>query len=439
MERSTYLKKAVIYQMFLRAFDARGTIAAATERLPELADLGVDIIYLCPFVVHDPSQDVRNFSERMKKSGLEKPRNPYRLSDYFRIDPEYGNDDDFERFVREAHALGMRVMPDLVYLHCGPNAAFLTDHPEFAQRDEHGEIRLTEFGFPILDFSQPKLREYLWENMLYFVRRFDVDGYRCDCGDQVPLDFWEEGVRRIRAIRPDFIMLNEGNQSDALREAFDLNYGSSWIYWLNQHLRGEAGAERVRDAFRRLASDDCAECRNILAVENHDYVNDAYDNRLEKSVPCGAMEGAFLLSAFLPGVPFLYNGEELGDSTRHSIMGCRFNAPGLCVDRSRSHTPEAEQRRAFLKELYHLRHTLPVIAEGSCRWCAEDTPALAFLRENTDQTLLTAANLTKQTVMIPVPHACDEARVYLQRGAVFDGSSLTLPPDSHCVLLWKKT
>lgn len=437
MERTTYLRTAVIYQMFLRAFDERGTIRAATEHLGEIAALGADIIYLCPFVQHDSSQDPANFSERMKKSGLPNPRNPYRLSDYYQIDPEYGCDADFEAFVKQAHALGMRVMMDLVYLHCGPAASFLVDHPNFARHNEDGSIMLTSFGFPILDFTQPDLREYLLDNMLYFVRRFDIDGYRCDCGDMIPLDFWAEGVRRIRAERPDFVMLNEGDHFEALEEVFDLNYGSPWLWWMTEHLRGRAGAEKVRDAYRRICMPDGISCRNILSLENHDYVNDAYDDRIEKTVPVGAIEGAFLLTALLPGTMFLYNGEEYADTARHSIMGCRENAPGLCIDRSRVQTAEAQHRYAFLRTLIGLRHTLPVVREGDFAWRAEESEALVFERNCGGQTLFAAANLTREKMTVAVPNPTENAKILLQREAVLSGSSLILPPHSYMALLWE--
>lgn len=437
MDRLNYLRTAVMYQMFLRVFDRRGTIRAAAEHLEELAALGTDIIYLCPFVQHDPSQDPAYFSERMKKSGLPHPRNPYRLSDYYEIDPEYGCGADFEAFVMRAHALGMRVMMDLVYLHCGPSASFLVDHPNFARQKADGSICLTSFGFPILDLTQPELREYLLDNMLYFVRRFDIDGYRCDCGDSVPLDFWAEGVRRIRAERPDFVMLNEGDHFEALEEVFDLNYGSPWLWWMTEHLRGRAGAEKVRDAYRRICMPDSVSCRNILSLENHDYANDAYDDRLEKSVPVGAIEGAFLLTALMPGTMFLYNREEYADTARHSIMGCRENAPGLCIDRSRTQTPEAKHRFAFLRELIGSRHTLPIVREGDFTWCAEGSRLLAFTRRWGGQTLFVTANLTGGNEKVSMPYPAADARILAQRDAVFSGSSLSLPPYSYAALLWK--
>ena len=204
-----WFENNVIYQINMRTFTSEGTIAAATKLLPHLKDIGVDFVYTCPLVCSDEDGDEEGWSKRQRAAGVGNPKNSYRISDYFATDPEYGTDEDLDAFVKEAHRLGLRVMFDLVYMHCGPNAVFIKDHPDFVKRDEEGNIMLTEYHFPIINFESQGLREYLCDNMVYFVERFDIDGYRCDVGDACPLDFWEEVCRRVRAIKPDLIMINE--------------------------------------------------------------------------------------------------------------------------------------------------------------------------------------------------------------------------------------
>lgn len=429
----TFLKTAVVYQIFLRAYTPEGTIAAAERHLPELKQLGVDIVYLCPFVRHDDGQDQKNFSQRMIDCGLPGPRNPYRLSDYFEIDPEYGTDHDFARFVQTAHELGLKVMLDLVYMHCGMNATFLARHPDYVRRNQDGSIKLTSFGFPLVNADNPGMREYLYENMVYFVRRFDIDGYRCDCGDCVPPDLWEEGARRVRCIRPDFIMLNEGEKQAALDSAFDLNYGGLWVRKIQAYMRGERPAEQVREciAVNSGASQANTGCY-ILAVENHDFANDAYDHRIETQVTENDMEGALMTCAFLPGVPFLYGGQEIADACRHSIMGNRYNAPTLHVDWTRAKDKKARRRRKFLTEVYRLRHTLPALSDRTvpCEWL-EGGNAIAFLRRCGGQTLAVAYNASGEDVRVPLPTAGKGQVVLSSEGAAFDGAALTLAPHSY--------
>ena len=93
----------------------------------------------------------------------------------------------------------MKVMFDLVYFHCGPHAVFLKDHPDYIVRNPDGTPKLGDWAFPEMDIANPAVREYLYANMLSFIRDHDVDGFRCDVADMLPVDFWEEGARRCRA------------------------------------------------------------------------------------------------------------------------------------------------------------------------------------------------------------------------------------------------
>ena len=131
IEPPLWLSRAAVYQINPRTFCAGGTIADVTDELPFLKELGFKIMYLCPVFEEDDSDDRSFWSDRQLRSETGNPKNPYRMNDYFKIDPEYGTEDDLRRFVDTAHKLGMHVLLDLVYAHIGPNAPILKKHPEF--------------------------------------------------------------------------------------------------------------------------------------------------------------------------------------------------------------------------------------------------------------------------------------------------------------------
>ena len=110
------LSQKVVYQIMFKTFTAEGTIRAAMQRLEHVASLGVDIIYLSPFCEMDDDEDRSAWSERQIRSGMNNPKNPYRIGDYFRIDGEYGTEEDLREFMAEAHRLGLQVWFDLVYM-----------------------------------------------------------------------------------------------------------------------------------------------------------------------------------------------------------------------------------------------------------------------------------------------------------------------------------
>ncbi|MDO5113951.1 MAG: alpha-amylase family glycosyl hydrolase, partial [Planctomycetia bacterium] len=150
-----WIQKAVLYQINTRAFTPEGTLQAAKEKLPLLKEAGVTVIYFCPLFTMDDDMDEQFWSPRQVKSQLGNPKNPYRMNDYDKIDPEYGTEADAKELIRAAHELGLRVMFDLVYLHCGPKATLVKTHPEYFRRNPDGSIHLTQWKFPEFDFTKP--------------------------------------------------------------------------------------------------------------------------------------------------------------------------------------------------------------------------------------------------------------------------------------------
>ena len=351
-----WITGGVMYQIQPRAFTPEGTLPAATKRLPRVAELGVDIVYICPVFVSD--DDPEGWSPRQKASKMNNPRNPYRMKDYYHVDPEYGTDADLKAFVAEAHRLGMRVMLDMVYLHCGPNAVFLEEHPNFVQRDEKGNIVCASWNFPKINHANPELREYLWQNMEYWVRDFDVDGFRCDVANSVPLDFWETARERLEKIRPDVGMLAEGTRPADQLKAFDLDY--AWGFeWENKADAFRKYWEKMRDERPRGGA------RFIRFIDNHDISNDDYDNRLEKQWGSRRVNAALVAIFTLDGVPFLYNGQEVADTARHSIFG------RSAIDWANGDTPAGKARFAFCQELCKLRHAERALTHGKVAWARQ--------------------------------------------------------------------
>ena len=389
------LNECVLYQLFLRPFTPEGTLAGAKKMLPHLKDVGVDIVYLCPVVYSDEDKREDYWSNRQRECGFHNPQNPYRLADYEKIDPEYGTDEDLREFVQAAHALEMYVLLDLVYLHCGPTCRLLTERPELFKRDERGNIATSFWHFPLFDLDKPETREYFKQNMIYFVEKFDVDGYRCDCGGAIPADLWRENIAALRAVKPGVIMLNEGTGNEQLEAGFDCDYGyfipfdvEKMVlgeYW-DEHEKamkpGQMTAREFTEKLVRMAQSKPEGKLGALGVENHDIVNDAWYHRIETLIGHEAMNCALAVCLLAKGYPFLYTGEEVADTTRHSILCNRVYAPNCRVNWSNALTRAGEERMAFLRALTALRHAHPALCGGSIQ--ALDSGAdkvVSFARE----------------------------------------------------------
>ncbi len=434
-----WFEKSIIYQINLRCFTQEGTLRSAERLLPHIKSMGVDIVYLCPFVMSDDDPDQNGWSRRQIKSGSLNPKNPYRISDYFTVDPEYGTDDDVESFVKTAHEIGLRVMFDLVYMHCGPNAVFLKEHPDFVKHNEDGSIKLTEYHFPIINFDSAELRKYLYDNMLYFVRRFDVDGYRCDVGDACPLDFWIEGSRRVRELKPDFVMLNEGRNAEALATCFDANYGFEWGLTLSKIFQDKMKPAELRIHWEQDAENNPKGARMIRWYENHDVANDSYDHRID--VPENGVKGeaALVLCYMIDGIPFLYNGNEIADCGRNDFFANRFSKGFHGLDWATVLTERGKHRMELVKKLSRMRHANRILTAGKTEWLTNDKEdaVISFARVCGKKKVVVLVNMKNEPVNVTCHLEENVLTEMLSSGASFEGGKelrATLKPFGYLVL-----
>lgn len=391
-----WVTNGIIYQIQPRAFTQEGTLKAATGRLPNVAELGINIVYLCPVFLADDDPDTTSWSPRQKASGMNNPRNPYRMKDYYQVDPEYGTDNDLKDFVAEAHKLGIHVMLDMVYMHCGPKAVFINDHPDFVKRDKEGKIINSSYNFPELNLDNPDLREYLWKNMEYWVREFNVDGFRCDVADKIPLDFWETARDRLEKIRPDIGMLAEGSRGENLLKAFDLNYSGTLYSSFNRIYEKGEPASVLRQSCEEMSAKLPKGSKVIRYTENHDLANNAWTNRSEKRWGSKGVNSTLVVIFTLDGVPFLYNGQEVSDKARHSIWG------RLPIDWANGDTPEGKARFAFCQKLIEMRKNEPSLTDGKLVWADNSLPdkVISFTRTLGKEQILVVVNLTGEQVSV---------------------------------------
>ena len=421
----SFQKGGTIYQINLRMFTTQGTLAAAEELLPHIAELGVEFVYLCPVAEADPDTRREFWSERQKTYGAENPRNPYRIRDYFKIDPEYGTDASLRSFVGKAHGLGLRVLLDLVYFHCGPTASLIDLVPEVFQKDENGVPVPGGWHFPRIDFRSAKLREYLWSNMEYFVREFNVDGYRVDVGDMTPLDFWEEGRRRIQAIDPDVFMLSEAEgKAEYFNSAFDCAYGFRGIHGLANLIRhcenkelgidAKAYAEIIAGSLREVGPGHV-----LRGFSNHDI---STDHRFLDWADERAKETAFVLCFTLDGYPFLYNGQEIADRNKHNMFYPAGHGWG--VDWSRAFTKDGIRRMDLIRRFTALRKQYPELYDGSYRLISADESTIRFIRADH---LMITVSFSGSPVELAVNEKVKE-EIFQSGGVETAEGTLRLPP-----------
>ena len=405
-----YLKRATVYQVVLRNFTRDGNFRAATEMLEHVRGAGVDVVYLAPFVEMDCDMDESGWSERQKKSGFGSPKNSYRISNYDKIDPEYGKDADFKAFNDKAHALGMKVYMDLVYLHCGPNNVIRDMFPDAFQKNPDGTVRKTIWHFPFVNFESKGVRKYLIDSMLHWMR-LGCDGFRCDVGDQVPIDFWVEAVTTCQKVNPELVMINEGTKAEWLEKAFDACYAWPWSFTVRNQLTPKSSVHVVKkgDSFQNRMNAARAYEQKIpkgalmfCFMDNHDTATDDWDNRFDRVHPVDAGNAAFVLTFLRRGLPLVFNGNEIADNARNSFFA-PVEHPARAykaIDWARAVQPVGQKRLALIRTLAKMHHDDPVFYDGEMDWVTdgEAQGVVSFVRRLGDRRVFVSANLTANDV-----------------------------------------
>jgi len=293
-----WARDGVIYEIFTRQFSASGDFNGITAKLDELKDLGATVLWLMP---------IHPNGERLKKGTF---GSPYAVRDYYAIDPLQGSTNDFKRLVTESHRRGIKVIIDLVANHTAWDSVMMST-PEFYKRDAAGKITppVPEWtDVAGLDYSNPKLRDYMIAMLKYWVTEFGVDGFRCDVAYMVPTDFWEQARVELQKVKPDIFMLAEGSKPELLLKAFDADYSWPLHATLNKVMLEGQPASELRRSWEESERTFPRGSLHLRISDNHDEA---------RAVARFGIRGALATQALmlaLDGIPLFYNGMEVGDA-----------------------------------------------------------------------------------------------------------------------------
>ena len=303
-QHAAWTKNASLYQINTRQFTPEGTFRAAEAQLPRLKELGVDILWLMP---------IHPIGKLHRKGNL---GSPYAIGDYMKVNPELGSLDDFKHFVATAHHLGLHVILDWVGNHTAWDNVLRTEHPDWYEKDVMGNPHPTPWydwdDIIDLDYNSPALRRYMTQAMLYWVKEIGVDGYRADAAGLIPQDFWEHVSKKLRAIKPVF-MLAEWESRDMHALAFDASYAWTWWDALRNIAEGKADATSLYTYYAWNQKFYPKQAYHLLYTTNHD--KNAWEGT-EFEIFGPAVDSAIVFSFISDGMPLIYNGQEVGNRKR---------------------------------------------------------------------------------------------------------------------------
>lgn len=301
--RPEWSRNAVIYEVNIRQFTPEGTFDALTAELPRLKELGVGILWLMP---------VHPVGEKNRKGSL---GSYYSVRDYYEVNPEFGTSKDFRELVEKAHELEMKVIIDWVANHTAWDNPLIDKHPDWYTTDSTGKIKPPVADWTDvadLNFDRREVWDYMTEAMAYWVREYDIDGFRCDVAGMVPTGFWNRAVPELRKIKTLF-MLAEEEKPEMHDTAFDATYSWGIHHLMNEIARGKRSADRIDSALGSETKRYPRDAYRMRFTSNHD--ENSWNGTEFERLGGGARTFA-VLSFTLPGIPLVYTGQEAAMNRR---------------------------------------------------------------------------------------------------------------------------
>ncbi|SMO75889.1 alpha-amylase family glycosyl hydrolase [Gracilimonas mengyeensis] len=299
VEQLEWSKNASIYEINVRQYSEEGTFDAVREDLPRLREMGVRILWLMP---------IHPIGEKNRKGPL---GSYYSVKDYKGINPEFGDKADFARFVDEAHQLGFKVIIDWVANHTAWGHPW-TENPEWYALDEDGNFTPptgTDWTDVIqLNYENEEMRAAMIDALEYWVRDFNIDGYRCDVAGMVPTDFWVEAIDSLNQIKPVF-MLAEDGEPELLIEAFQMNYAWQYAHTIREIAKEEQSLDDLTALMEETEANFPSSSYRMYFTSNHD--ENSWTGS-DTAMYADNFENFAVLSATIDGMPLIYNGQESG-------------------------------------------------------------------------------------------------------------------------------
>ncbi|MGL5317779.1 MAG: alpha-amylase family glycosyl hydrolase [Bacteroidales bacterium] len=305
-EPSKWWSNSTIYEVNTRQFSPKGTFAEVEKQLPRLKELGVDILWFMP---------VQPIGKLKRKGTL---GSYYSIADYTGVNPEFGTIEDFKRLVSKAHELGMKVILDWVANHTSWDAKWI-NNPSWYSLDSLGKKHSPYDWTDVvkLNYKNDQMKSQMIEDMKYWVKTTNIDGFRADVAHEVPTAFWEAATDSLRALKSDLFMLAESEAPDLLTKSFDMCYAWEQHHIMNALAKNKIQADSLWRFYDKIQEKYEKDDIQMLFTSNHDensWAGTEFE-RMGDAAPAFAT-----LTYMLPGMPLIYNGQEAGFKRRLSFF-----------------------------------------------------------------------------------------------------------------------
>jgi glycosidase len=295
-------RDAVIYQVNIRAFSATHNLQGVIDRLDQIRALGANVVYLMPIY---------------PVGTLKSSNSPYCIRDFDSVATEFGTLADLRSLVDGAHKRGMAVILDWIANQTSWDHPWIAAHPDWYIKDTSGHI--THLGryrdVAALNFGSTAMRAAMIHELRYWVFTANVDGFRCDFADNTPIDFWRQAIGSLRGIQGhQLLLLAEGTRPANFSAGFDYNFGMRFYNNLKPIFDGRTVT--AIDSLNIIEYQGVTGSQQVVRyITNHD-VNGSDGTPLDLFGGKAGSMAAFVVAAYMKGVPFIYDGQEVAFPAR---------------------------------------------------------------------------------------------------------------------------
>ena len=445
-----------------------GDLEGVRQHLDYFNQLGVTALWFTP-VLENNSPDMDSQSTY----------HGYATTNYYRVDPRFGTNEDYARLVAEAHAKGLKVVMDMIFNHCGYDHPWVKDMPskdwfntpEWMKKGDSYYLQTSYKLTPVLDpyaskvdkretvdgwfvRSMPDLNQknphvmtYLIQNSEWWIETVGIDGIRMDTYPYADRKAMSQWMKILNEEYPNFntvgeTWVTEPAYTAAWQKDSKLSKVNSYLKTvmdfsfydkinLAKHEETDAWWKGLNRIYNSLCYDYLYENpSSVMAfIENHDT-----DRFLENGKDTLALKQALALLLTIKRIPQLYYGTEvLMNGTKEVTDGnvrCDFPG-GFAGDKHNAFTAEGRTKAEnamfnWLSKLLKWRRNNMVITKGKQIQFIPYKGVYVIARQWNDQTILTILNGTSQAVTLPLDRYAEVIGNHQEAKDVISGRKVKL-------------
>lgn len=435
-----------------------GDIAGIEKHMDYIQDLGVTAVWLNPVLEND--------MEGGSYHG-------YATTDYYKVDPRFGTNEDYARLIDDAHTRGMRVVMDMIFNHCGSDHLWMKDIPsrdwfnnldEYVQTNHDKEVYFDPYAseydrekmlngwfvetMPDLNQKNPHIAKYLIQNSIWWIEYSRVDGIRQDTYPYADLDMMIDWCREVMNEYPQYNIVGEAWMNYTIGSAFwqtgsKLNFGKDTelksvmdfrlMGIASKSFHEETGwSGGLHSIFEHMCYDYVyPDINNVLRfLENHD--TERFLPEMPSDLSAFKQAHAFLLT--IPGMPQLYYGEELlMNGTRNGSDGnIRKDVPGgwpgdaVNQFEASGRSPIQNEAWNYLQTLLKWRKGNEVIAKGKMKHFQVNQGVYVYERNLDGKSVIVMMNGNSKDIELPIDRYAEVLRGKTSGKDIITGRTVSL-------------